>query len=525
MSRLSTFIDNAIYSFAPVWGAKRIETRRQYDRYQAVSDKFSRSLESSEDNRHREGKWLGSRLSADAFLEEDLESSRQRSRELYRNDFVGGAIDSRVEHVVGCGFTVQARIKAKAGVIDKEQADALNEQLEDLYKQIEPTLCRTRKKSLWQKTCLAARCLDADGESFVVMSDVGGPDVEIPLCVEVVDCDRVETPPEFVSDPLVRMGIRYNAKKEIVSYFIRRSHPHDNKEFSLKYDEIPAWRVQHVFVEWFAGQSRGLPWMTRALNRAKDGKDLTEAGIIGAQVEACFAGFIKSKVNPVAAAMGAATTVDSGRRIQEVRPGSMNYIGADDEITFSAPNKANSVGTLQEYNNRTIAASLNWPYEMMMKDWRGVSFAGGRIILHGAKLSTKVRQKLIIESILRAIWNRMVDEAVIVGAIDLDSRTYRDNLHLFRRHTWTGEKWSYAITPGEETNAIVTAIDNNLMTLADALAENQQDFEEVMAQRQLERQEERDRNIVPNEVVQANNIGKDKPQMDEQATEVGSASN
>jgi len=519
MSRFSAFIDNAIYAFAPVWGARRIETRRQYDKYQAVSDKFSKSYEGSEDSRHREGKWLGSRLSADASLEEDLESARQRSRELYRNDFVGGAIDSRVEHVVGTGFTVQSRIKAKEGVLTEDDAQKLNAELEDLFEQIEPTLCRTRKKSLWQKICLADRCIDADGETFVVMSDIGGADLPIPLCIEIVDCDRIESPPEKTGDPLCRMGIQYNAEKQIIGYHIRKAHPYDNKEFSVAYDFIPAWRVLHVFIEWFAGQSRGLPWMTRALNRAKDGKDLTEAGIIGAQVEACFAGFIKSKVNPVAAAMGAATTTDNGQRIQEVRPGSMNYIGADDEITFSAPTKANSVGTLQEYNNRTIAGSVNWPYEMIMKDWRGVSFAGGRIILHGAKITTKVRQQLLIEVMLRPIWNQVVDEAVIVGAVGIDSRLYRDNVHLFRRHVWKGPKWSYAITPGEEVNAVVTAIDNNLMTLSDALAEDQQDFEQVMERRQVERQEVRTRNIVPNDVVQANNVGKDKPQMAAKAAE------
>lgn len=529
MSRLGTFIDNAIYSFAPIYGAKRIETRRQYDRYRETSDRFSRTLEASETTNARDGKWLGSRLSTDAFLEEDLETARLRSRELYRNDFVGGAVDSRTEHVVGTGFTVQSRIRAKAGVIDAARAKDLNQQLEELFKQTQITLCRTRKKSLWQKVCLASRCLDADGETFVVMSDIASPDVELPLCVEVVDCDRIETPPEFTADPLVRMGIRYNKDKSINGYYIRDSHPNDNKEFSLDYKLVPAWRVQHVFVEWFAGQSRGLPWMTRALNRAKDGKDLTEAGIIGAQVEACFAGFIKSKVNPVQAAIGAATSTDNGRRIQDVRPGSMNYIGQDEEISFSSPNKANAVGTLQEYNNRTIAAALNWPYEMLMKDWRGISFAGGRIILHGAKITTKVRQQILIESLLTPIWNRFVEEAVIVGGVEISSREFRDNIHLFRRHTWTGPKWSYAITPGEETGAIVTAIDNNLMTLSDALAEDQQDFEEVMERRKVERQAERDMDIVPNDVVQANNISKDKPQMNPQETaqktEVANANN
>lgn len=498
--RVSEFIDRAVFAVAPVWGARRIAVRRQFELSQ---NHFSRSLESSEDNRHREGKWLGSRLSADAFLEEDLETARQRSRELYRNDFIGGAVDARVEHTVGTGFTVQAKIKAKPGVTTPEQANTLNLQLEELYDQIKETLCRTRKKGLWQKLCLAARCIDTDGEAFVVQSDVGTAGLPIPLCIEVVDCDRVETPPNKLSDPRCRMGIQYDADGAIDGYWIRKSHPNDNKDFNQKHDYIEAWRVQHVFVEWFAGQSRGLPWMTRVLNRAKDGKDLTEAGIIGAQVEACFAAFVKTSSSPVAAAIGASTSTSGNDRFQDVRPGSVNYLTKDQEVTFSAPNKANSVGTLQEYNNRTISAGLNWPYEMLMKDWRGVSFAGGRIILNGAKISTKVRQKLIIESLLKPIWHRVVDEAVIVGAIDIDSRLYRDNQHHFRRHIWKGPAWSYAITPGEEIKATLTAIDGNLMTLEDALGETQQDLEEVVAQRIIEREMIRQGNIMPNDVAEA----------------------
>lgn len=496
----TSLIDRAVFAVAPVWGARRIATRKQFEQSERY---FSRALEAAESDRTREGKWIGSRLSTDAFLEEDLETTRLRSRELYRNDFVGGAIDSRVEHVVGTGFTVQAKIKAKADVITTEQAKVLNEQLEEVYERVEPTACRTRKKSLWQKISLACRTVDADGEAFVIFSDIGTVDAPIPLCVEVIDADRVETPPEMIMDPSVRMGIKYGANKEIVGYYVRDNHPNDNKEFSLSYKLIPAWRVQHIFVEWFPGQSRGLPWMTRALNRAKDGKDLTEAGIIGAQVEACFAGFIKSKTNPVSKAMGAATATDSTRRLQDVRPGSVNYIGTDDDIVFSSPNKANSVGTLQEYNNRTISAALNWPYEMLMKDWRGVSFAGGRIILNAAKISTKVRQKLIIESMLRPFWHRMVEEAVIVGAVDIDARVYRDNRHVFNRHVWAGPRWSYAINPAEETKARLMAVDGNLNTLANELAEDQLDLEEVYAQRAIEREMERQSNIRPNANAEA----------------------
>ena len=499
MNRITAALDAMAYAVAPGWGARRMAVRRIWEESSRAADRFkSRALEAAEVDRIREGRWLGSRLSADAFIEQDLGTTRRNSRELYRNDFVGGAVDSRVEHFVGTGFTVQAKVSEFDGVITADEADAINNQLETIYSQLAPIVCRTRKRSLWQKTCLVARNLDCDGEALVVFSDVGFADAPIPLIIEVIDVDRLETPPDKANDPLCRMGIQYDKQKRILGYHIRKNHPDDNKEFGTDYDFVTADRVCHIFVEWFAGQSRGLPWMTRSLNRAKDGKDLSEAGIIAAQVEACFATFIKSKANPVRKAIGAATGSDSaGQRLQNVAPGSINYVGPDEEIVFANPTKTNSVGTLQEYNNRTIAAGLNWPYELLMKDWRGVSFAGGRIVLHGAKMSARSAQKLIQEAFLTPFWNRMVDEAVMIGAVDIDPRLYRDNAFVFRAHSWTPPRWSYAITPGEEIDAKVTAIDNNLTTLADTLAEDQQDLESVIPQRIKERQMERDGEIVP----------------------------
>ena len=498
---ITSVLDSLAYAVSPEWGARRIAVRKIFEASNESARRITNSaLEASESDRLREGRWLGSRLSTDAFLNEDLERTRTHSRELYRNDFIGGAVDSRVEHFVGTGFTVQAKINPAAGVITQDEADRYNQQLEDLYAQVAPIACRTRKRSLWAKTCLIARNLDVDGESLVVFSDVSHPDAPIPLIIEVIDVDRLETPPVKTTDPLCRMGIQYNQQKTIVGYWIRKNHPNDDKEFGTEYDFVDASRVCHVFVEWFAGQSRGLPWMTRSLNRAKDGKDLSEAGIIAAQVEACYAVFIKSKANPLRKAVGAATGSDTGgSRLQDVRPGSINYIGPDEEIQFSVPTKSNSVGSLQEYNNRTVAAGCNWPYEMLMKDWRGVSFAGGRIILHGAKITARCNQKLIQEMFLTQWWNRMVDEAVIVGAVDIDPRKYSANRFRFRAHSWTAPRFAYALTPGEEINAKVTAIDNNLATLADSLAEDQQDLEVVMKQRSKECEMEREGEIMPSQ--------------------------
>jgi capsid protein len=135
-------------------------------------------------------------------------------------------------------------------------------------------------------------------------------------------------------------------------------------------------------------------------------------------------------------------------------------------------------------------------------------------------MSTKVRQKLIIESMLRPFWHRLVEESVIVGAVDIDARTYRDNRHVFNRHLWAGPRWSYAINPAEEIRAIGLALDYNLTTLANELAENQQDLEETLTQRIIEREKERQGNIRPNASAEADSQIQDAEQASQQLEQV-----
>jgi lambda family phage portal protein len=499
---LGTFIDSLIYQFSPERGAQRMAARRLVSTALESERRFKALYEGANDDRLVGEKWMASQLSTDSGLESDLKTLRRNSRTLYRDDFLGGAVDSRVNHTVGNGFTVQSLVAEIDGLITADESATINKQLERLWMRVQGQLCLTRKHSIWDKTNLVRRCLDVDGEAFVVMSDVAS-DTRIPLALQVIDAERVETPPNKIGDKLCRMGVQKNASGRIVGYWIRTSHPHDTVEFTTTYDYVPAARVCHVFVEWFAGQSRGLPWMTRSLKRARYGADLDEAGLVATQIQTCWAAFVKQKGSPIRSAIGAASRTNTNlEREQKVKPGTINYIGGDDEVTFSNPTASNMVGTLTEHNDRAVAAGLNWPYELTMGDWRGCSFAGGRIVLNSAKLDTKKAQKLIADAFLTPVWEAFVDRAVSLGLVEIDPMRYQRDRWVFTQHSWTAPKWSYSLTPGEEVSAKVMAIDNNLETLADVLAEDQYDLEEVLAQRQKERATEREFNILPTKVTQ-----------------------
>jgi hypothetical protein len=59
----------------------------------------------------------------------------------------------------------------RPGVATATQAEQWNQELEDVYAQTAPTICKTGKRSLWQLARLVERHHGAYGESFTILSD------------------------------------------------------------------------------------------------------------------------------------------------------------------------------------------------------------------------------------------------------------------------------------------------------------------------------------------------------------------
>jgi lambda family phage portal protein len=494
--------DRAIGFVSPRLSAERMTWRRRWRaaeaRFGSLSDPQMGTYEGAAADNTRASSWLSSRLSPNSALEQDLVTLRSRSLELYRNDSIGGAVDGRTNLVVSYGFTPQARIVKREWLVTEEQAKQWNQELEDVYDQTACTIDKNGQRSLWQLSRLAERHHGAYGESFTILSDRPDVDRPIPLTLEIVDPERVETPPSQISNPLVRLGIEHDQSGKIVAYWVRDKHPGDTLDINLKYTRYPAERVLHVFEPLFAAQSRGLPWLVRTLNRVKDAKDLDEATIIAAQVEACFAAFVTSPMGAQRAAdAGLASDSDAANRIEDIRPGTVKYLDSGETVQFGTPTRAGSFEPVQEWNYRRAAAGMNYPYEMLVKNWSGLSFAGGRLALTEGRLFVQSEQQLLIECWFNRIWQRLVYEAVLLGAVSIPPRAFERAPWWFYRVEWIPPAWPFALTPGEEIDAKIKAVNNNLITKSRVVGEFNGDLEDVFAQRQKERQLERDYKIEP----------------------------
>jgi lambda family phage portal protein len=505
LSRLGSALDRLMFVVSPERGARRIAMRSYFEKVERRSGRGDAELsgggfDGAKRDRLYGERWLGSRLSADSRLELDHEDLRLNAREIYMNHSAGGAVDSRTNNTVGTGFTPISTVREIKGVLTEAEADKINEQLEKLWCQVEPRLDVSRVRGLWDNTRLVDRHFQFDGEGIAVLSDDGDADQPIPLAVEVIDPDRLETPPGQAGNPLVRMGVERSAKGKITHYHIRKTHPHDLQDVNMEYDRVPAARVCHVFERWFAGQSRGLPCYTRVLKDLRNEADLAEASIITAQIGACNSVFVKTPIGAGRAATGNASDTDgSGNRLESFEPGQVQYLNMGEEIQTNTPNPSSA--TFEPFMNwiyRRIAGGMNWVYEFLNQDWRGVSFAGGRIRLTEARLDSQARQKYLSQLFLSRVWERFVTEAVVLGLVDIDARVFNAHRRHFLAHEWIAPAFQFAINPLQDINADVQAIDNNLETKAARIAARTgRDIRHVYAEREWELREERRRGILP----------------------------
>jgi capsid protein len=149
LDRAARFIDRCALAVSPKWGAERIAVRH---RWSELERRNLATFDGASDDYARGQSWIGSKLSPDSALEGDLASLRTRSRELYRDDSFGGAVDNQVNHVVSTGFTPQCKISEK--IVGTEASQVFRDELEGVYSQWSPRCDISERISLWQQTRL-----------------------------------------------------------------------------------------------------------------------------------------------------------------------------------------------------------------------------------------------------------------------------------------------------------------------------------------------------------------------------------
>jgi lambda family phage portal protein len=345
-----------------------------------------------------------------------------------------------------------------------------------------------------------------DGEIIILISAVSEADRPVPLAVQVVDPARLETPPEEYSNSNISLGVERNNRGQVVAYHFRKGVIGDGLRETFAYERITADRVCHIFTKYHADQSRGYPPLSPSLGSLKDRRDLHDAVIMLEQVSACFGLVIKTP-NPMGMAEGRATLTNSrGEPVEELSPGGVTYIQQGSDVTTASPGSTGAnVGVFTESILRAASAGANTPYELLGKDYSRTTYSSGRLSLIDGRLNYEMLQKALVKGFLKPLWNLFVKQMVDFGETTIDSRDYNRRPWFYARGQWMLPGWPW-IDPVKEVQASQMAMESNLMTLADALAERGVDLDEHLEQLWKEKQKLEEFELLPPEPEPAANV-------------------
>lgn len=457
--------------------------------------------------------------SADADLLPELDLLTTRSRDLGRNNgLMAGGLQTQRDSIIGAVLRLASTPDYRLLGWSPEQSREWGNNTEAHFRS-------------WAETteCDAANTLNLLGLSLQALggSMLNGDAVGLPLWLprpgsrwntrlSLIESDRLSTPPALQAQPRVRAGIEFDLHGAPVAYHLRKAHPGDS--FNLRGEEaldlqhwerVPAFtpwgrrRVIHLHDKERTGQSRGKPIVSAVMSEfhmaGKYAKNELQASLANSLVAA----FLESDLDQESA--GALfgedpreawnASVKQARSIRKLEGAAVIPLPAGARLSSFTPGRPNAAfEAFMLASLRHIAAGMNMPYELLLKDFSKTNYSSARAALLEAWRYFHGRRRWIIDYWLRPIYELWLEEAVNSGVIQAPG--FYENRYAYTRcrFIFGGRGW---VDPVKEAQASVLRMQAGLSTLEAECAEQGLDYEEVLDQRRLEAQMLADRGLPP----------------------------
>lgn len=444
---------------------------------------------------------------------DDIEAARARSQDAVRNNpWIRKAIKLASGHEVGCGLTPNPSIEnstLKTGLLKLwnrwvKQSDA--DGVLDFYGlQLLASKARRTSGEVFARFCYRS---PADG-------------LVVPLQLQLLEADLLPIGKNELSKngSRIRQGIELNATGQRVAYHFYQQHPGDSYALISGNSTIRtlAKDVLHYCRPERPGQLRGEPEPISALVRARNLDEFESAELTRKKIRAKFVGalgrdntdenpftgFTSSKLTTLNAQLSAAQAAGDDalvadleaqieeetdkRNIVDIDEGFMLQLALNETATFNNPDNGDGGLEFIKFQQRSIAAGINVPYELMSGDFSAVNDRIMRVLLNAFYRDLEADQDLMENQLLQPVWCRFLDVAVLSNAITIPG--YIQNPHEFQQCEWRAHAWSY-VNPLQEVQTTILKINNGLTSRTAAVAESGWDAEAVDQQQSADRQRE-----------------------------------
>ncbi len=488
LDKLSEKIDGAVSIFSPKTGFKR----RMYREAIKISDSFG-AYKGAKRDRLRSS-WIPGGGSADEDLLPELSDIRERSRDLNRNDaHASGITGTMTTNVVGSGIRPQSRVDKEALGINDQVANEFQKQAEKAWKRWVPHADAGERMDFYEIQQLVDRQILENGEAIIIPRMIKDKNRPYSLALQVVESDRLNTPPGKRNDKSVRTGVKIGENGEPISYFIQKTHPGDyrySKGWEKVFAEIPAKNrygrknIFHLYYVTRSGQTRGVPFFAPVLTYFKDLSEYVESELVAARIAACFSLFITSESSMDLAVNSAYDKNASGQLIESLEPGMIKHLMPGETISSFNPQRPGAMfEPFVDRILRAISAALGLPYELVAKDFSKTNYSSARAALLEARRYFKVRQEWLARKLCQLVWEMVLEEAYLRGELPADS--FYEKRQYWTGATWIAPGWEW-VDPLKEAKAAEVGLKNGIITYSDLYSAGGKDWEESFEQRKRE---------------------------------------
>lgn len=457
--------------------------------------------------------WIASSYSADEDIVENIETLRNRSRDLYMGvPLATGVLKTIRTNVVGSGLRLKSQVDANVLGLSPEDAEKWKRTVE-------------REWALWADSpaCDAGRMLNfaqvqamvlmsalMNGDIFVALPFIARKDSPYQLKLQLIEADRVCNPNWLNAEASVLEGVEIGRYGEPVAYYVAKYHP-DNHHRPLSdpmqdWKRVPAYsghgrrNILHIMTDFERiGQRRGVPLLAPVIEAFKQLGRYTDAELVAAVVSGYFSVFITSNApefgapspmspdfsavspdpNDVAMGPGIVATLNEGESIQVANPGRPNT-AFEGFVTAIC---------------RQIGAATEVPYELLIKNFTA-SYSASRASLLEAWKMFRMRRSWLIANLCRPVYEAWLTEAVASGRIEAPGFFEQPQLkQAWLRADWSGDAQGQ-LDPQKEASAAKIRVDEGFSTREREASElTGMDIDDINMQRAREEEQRRNLNI------------------------------
>ncbi|MCB1771951.1 MAG: phage portal protein [Candidatus Competibacteraceae bacterium] len=452
--------------------------------------------------------WYPGNGSADRDLLTDLPLMSGRSRDLARNEaLTAGVARTYRDNIVGHVLRLSAKPDYRLLGQNAEWADEWGNQVEGHVR-------------TWMDTteCDAARTMTLIGLTHQALTGMlmNGDAVALPMWLprqdsvwstrlQSIESDRLKTPPMLEHREDIRGGVEIDRYGAPIAYHIRKTHPGDSNPGMDDYWRIPAFtpwgrrRVIHLYDKERPGQNRGKPIVAAVMGDLRMAGKYSQAELKAAVANSLVAAFLESDLpqDVVAGMFDSGSPADYWTGLFE-RPENQPRLEGGAVLplpigaklsAFNPGRPATAFGVFMDSVVMRIAAGLNIPRELLLKDFSKTNYSSARAALLEAWRFFNGVRRHISDMWLNPIYELIFEEMINDGRILAPG--YYEN-----RYAWLKCKWVFAgrgwVDPTKEAQAAQIRMDSYLSTQEQEGAEQGIDWEENLEQaaREMRRKQE-----------------------------------